>query len=50
MGLKTINMFDPFDYLGLIRKTKTKNFQAAIDKFVDCQDSLVSLLKSVNFL
>ncbi|MCP4489623.1 MAG: ISAs1 family transposase [Gammaproteobacteria bacterium] len=36
--------------MGLIRKTKTKNFQAAIDKFVDCPDSLVSMLKSVNFL
>lgn len=36
--------------MGLIRKTKTKNFQAVIDKFVDCPDSLVSMLKSVNFL
>lgn len=36
--------------MGLIRKTKTKNFQAVIDKFIDCPDSLVSMLKSVNFL
>jgi predicted transposase YbfD/YdcC len=36
--------------MGLIRKTKTKNFQAVIDKFVDCPDSLVSLLKNANFL
>ncbi|MCI5146154.1 MAG: hypothetical protein D3923_11650, partial [Candidatus Electrothrix sp. AR3] len=36
--------------MALIRKTKTKNFQAVIDKFVDCPDSLVSMLKSVKFL
>ncbi|MCI5144526.1 MAG: hypothetical protein D3923_03145 [Candidatus Electrothrix sp. AR3] len=36
--------------MALIRKTKTKIFQAVIDKFVDCPDSLVSMLKSVNFL
>lgn len=36
--------------MGLIRKTKTKNFQAMIDKFADCPDSLVSMLKNVNFL
>ncbi|MCW5212816.1 ISAs1 family transposase [Desulfobulbus sp. TB] len=36
--------------MGLIRKTKAKNFQAMIDKFADCPDSLVSMLKSVNFL
>lgn len=36
--------------MGLIRKTKTKNFQAMIDKFADCPDSLVSMLMNVNFL
>ena len=25
--------------MGLIRKNKTKNFQAVTDKFVDCPDS-----------
>lgn len=36
--------------MGLIRKTNTKNFQATIEKFTDCPDSLLSMLKSVNFL
>jgi hypothetical protein len=36
--------------MGLIRKTKTRNFQAVIEKFIDCPDSLVSMLKNVNFL
>ena len=36
--------------MGLIRKTNTKNFQAMIDKFVDCPASLVSMLKSAIFL
>ena len=34
----------------LIRKTMPKNFQAAIDKFVDSPDALEAMLLQVNFL
>jgi hypothetical protein len=34
----------------LIRKTMPKNFQAAIDKFVDSPDDLKSMLMQVKFL
>ncbi|MCX7108718.1 MAG: hypothetical protein NTX45_01055, partial [Proteobacteria bacterium] len=34
----------------LIRKTMPKNFQAAIDKFVDSSDALESILLQANFL
>ena len=34
----------------LVRKTMPKNFQAAIDKFVDSPDALESILLQVNFL
>jgi hypothetical protein len=36
--------------IGLIRKTMPKNFQAAIDKFVDSPSALESMLLQVNFL
>jgi len=34
----------------LIRKTSPKNFQAAIDKFVDSPAALEAMLLQVNFL
>ena len=34
----------------LIRKTKTNNFQAKMEEFTDCPNTLVSMLKSQNFL
>jgi predicted transposase YbfD/YdcC len=34
----------------LIRKTKPKNFQAAIEKFIDSTPALEFILKQVNFL
>jgi hypothetical protein len=34
----------------LIRQTMPKNFQAAIDKFVDSASALESMLLQVNFL
>ncbi|MCI5165580.1 MAG: hypothetical protein D3903_05670 [Candidatus Electrothrix sp. GM3_4] len=36
--------------MALIRSTETKNFQKMIDKFTDCPDSLVAVLKQANFL
>jgi hypothetical protein len=31
-------------------KTETKNFQASIEQFADCPESLISMLEQVNFL
>ena len=31
-------------------KSESKNFQASIDKFTDCPETLISMLKQVNFL
>ena len=36
--------------IALIRKTKTKNFQAAIEKFTDSVSALEAMLRQVNFL
>lgn len=36
--------------IALLRKTKTKNFQAAIEKFMDSAFALESMLRQVNFL
>ena len=36
--------------MALIRGTGTNNFQKMIDKFTDCPDSLVAMLKQANFL
>jgi predicted transposase YbfD/YdcC len=36
--------------IALLRKTKVKNFQAAIEKFVDSASALESMLRQVNFL
>lgn len=36
--------------IALLRKTKVKNFQAAIEKFTDSPSALESMLRQVNFL
>ncbi|MDM8566926.1 hypothetical protein QUF74_14910, partial [Candidatus Halobeggiatoa sp. HSG11] len=36
--------------ISLLRKTKVKNFQAAIETFADCSDKFEAMLRRLNFL